>query len=561
MAQSNIGLRPSTAVTEDFGGNARQGVRDYLYLQQLQAQQAERKRQAQQDLEDRWGIDESLYQLPDTEFRSLNDVTTEALSYYRDSYYETYKKLQKDPTNLELKKELGRISNVATMMKTGHQAMAKRGQEGLLMLENDEISGVDEERWREQMESYDDARVVFRPGPDKTPQMLIYNKEGKLQDVVSYQDLVKGNIIKKIDVDTELDDLVKGMGGYKVDKITGGVIRTEDIFGDKQSKFANDWIDSYIGTDEKSLENNDVLADLLNQATSGVSKKRSNFTQQDREYVKNWLMDQIKGRYDEETSLKNNFNVSRSTTKTQTASDLINISMQGSAPQIDKKGRFVYTIAEPIAIDPTKSDRKIDNIRATADGRIVLTGQDRRKVKGVSEFTTIEEVAAQEQVPTSWVERLLGDDGEITFYVREPFEEDRPEFVNKVGNMLGVEDELGLRNILYQDMVQKFGEEGAQKLLQRQLSKETQTQESKLERLRKLGEERAKRGLAEANQPIQSQQGPVGPESLDFEAMSLEELDAMLNNKNFNLPKEEKDRFFAAWAKKLKEEGIIKELK
>lgn len=472
---SNIGLRPTQAVTTDFGNIMNQGLDRLAQNEEKARLEQERQDQKNKEFEDRYGIDESLYTIEDTEFRTVNDATTEALAMFRDRNYEIFKQLKENPNDIDLKKRLGSITNSVKRMRASHDKIKQVGEEYLARLEADQLSGVDEEAWRERLEATDEGRIKINADENDNLQILFYGKNGKLEDVLPYKDLIQGSLIDKVDLDTELDGLVKRIGTDKIDVVSGGFIKSLNQFGPDQSRFVREWIDSYLGTDEKSLETNPVLADLLNQATGGSSKKRSNFTEQDRQQVRDYLIQQTKDRFNEEISLKQ---LSVPSQSRPTAAELkqpkpsdINLSFDGGVPQLDAQGRFVFTIAKDIPIDPTKSDRKIDAIHAAPDGSLSVAGEDRIKIKGVQEDDTVESVAEREGVEPSMVEQLLGDDGSVQYFKRVPFSTDdmsadqKTKVINKVGNIFGVEDELGLRNVLYQDMIAKYGQETADSVI------------------------------------------------------------------------------------------------
>lgn len=466
---SNIGRNPTQAVSTDFGDIMNEGLSRLERNQQTQRLEEEKRLKREQEFEDRYGIDESLYVLPDTEFRTVNDATTEAVSLYRDRYYDIYKELKKDPNNIELKKKLGNVTNSVKRMKASHEKMKEIGENYLTMLENDELSGVDEDKWREILEATDEGRLKINLDQEDNMQLLFYNKGGALQEVVPYSELIKGSLTKRVDLNKELDALVKRVGTDKIDTVTGGYIQSLNQFGPDQKAFIEGQFDSFLGTDEKSLETNPVLADLLNQATGGSSKKRENFTEEERQFVKRYLVEQTKARFNEEISLEP---LPQRAERAQTAAerdaltpDKINIAMDGTAPRKDIRGNFVFTLSQPIAIDPTKSDRKIDVIKSSPSGKITVEGQDRIKIKGVQEGDTVEDVAEREGVQPSLIEQLFDQEGQVTYYRIQPFVEDAGTTINKIGNMFGVNDENGLRNVLYQDMVSKFGKEVADSLI------------------------------------------------------------------------------------------------
>ncbi len=471
MAGTNIGANPTQAANVDFGGIMNQGLQRLDAKKEQERLAAEREEKKRLDFEDRYGIDEELFTLEDTEFRTVNDTATEAVSLYRDRYYDVYQQLQEDPTNLQLKKRLGKIKGSVTKLGQSTTKIKEIGEEYLEMMKNDELSDVDEARWREILESTDEGRVKVQMDADDNMQYLFYDKSGKLQDVMPFKDLVKGTLTKRVDLDKELGDLVKTIGRSVEDTVGGGFITTTDKFGAPQEKFVNDFIDSYLGTDKKSLEANPVLADLLNQATGGSSKKREGFTEDERQYVKKYLKDRTQSMYGETTKKKQM--AQRSAGRAPTAAELklprtsdIQVSVSNGAPTTDKNGRLVFTLGKPIAPDAAKSDRMIGYIKLGKDGSIQVAGEERIKAKGEQVSQAQKEIASGK--PTNWIEDAMGADGSVTYYRIEPFDEDsngNPALINKIANMYGVKDADGLTAVLYQRLVDKYDKETADKML------------------------------------------------------------------------------------------------
>lgn len=458
--QSNIGLRPTQAVTEDFGGIVQQGLSIYDAKRQRDEDEKEKKRK---EFDEKFGIEEDLYVLPDTEFRSVNDATTEAMSKYRDRYYDVFKELQADPNNLELKKKLGNITNSVKRMRAAHDKFMTMGQQGLDMIANDSMSGVDEDTWREQLEAFDEGRIQIRLDDSDNMQFLFYDKEGGLAQVVPYNEFVRGDIYNKVDVESEIEGMLKLIGRDSYDENIGRFIRTVDEFGPRQEQQARALI-------RQQLESDEVVADILNQANG--SKKRSDFTDQEKAEAEQYLVNTLRNAYDQANSLKERPlpRVSRPRTGSGGATDpistdLIQPATDNGAPSITSDGKFLFTLGQGIAIDPTKSDRKIDRIEATADGNIVFRGEDREKVKDVppseKETQSAETVAAENNLSVDDMIEILNGDGSVTYYRRVPFVEDANSVINKVGNMFGVSDEDGLRDVLYNKFVEKFGKETA----------------------------------------------------------------------------------------------------
>ena len=296
--QSNIGLRPTQAVTEDFGGM-------YLDAVQTQKQDEERKRleeerkQARKDkFSEKYGINEDDYVLPDTEFRTINDVGLEAITQYRDLRYDVEKEFENDPTNMELKKKLGNIDNAAKRLKQATLSIQKVGEKYLKMMDEDKISGLHENKWRDILVGHDTGNMKVKIDQESANQKYVfYNEKGELAEVQTLKELMDGHIIERVDVDENIDSFMKGIGKYVVDKNTGGYIVTEDIFGQKQ-------LDAALGQINPLLENDDTMADLYYQYTGEKSDQEENFSPQQKEQVKDWLLGKIKGRYSEKTSMQ-----------------------------------------------------------------------------------------------------------------------------------------------------------------------------------------------------------------------------------------------------------------
>lgn len=466
--QSNIGLRPTRAVSTDFGAIAQQGAQNFIAQQERERLAEERERQRLQEFEDRYGIDESLYVMDDTEFRTVNDATTEALSTYRDRYYEVYKELQKNPNNLELKKKLGNISNSVERMRGTHEKFLKMGEDGIKMISEDRMSGVDEETWKEQLEAFDEGRIKVKLDEKDNMQYLFYNKQGKLSQVVPYTDFIKGSLIEKVDVQKEVSGMLKLIGRDKYDEVTGSFIKTVDNWGAGQEQQAKELIQKLIVSD-------DVKADLLNQATNGVSKKRTGFDSTDDQRIQDYLLNTVKNAYDEASSVRQRPRYgSGGSGSRKTASPLDNIQAAVDVDQgggLMRNGNAVLTYKGGIQLDATKSDERYDNIMLTPSGGIKLTGQTRIKIKDYPEGTSPEQVASDSGTSIYNIEKGNRTiDGKVTYYRKKDISTDGEEDINKLANLLGLSDADGLREHLKSKLSDKFGQDNVEAFLRGEIT-------------------------------------------------------------------------------------------
>jgi hypothetical protein len=458
---------PTEAIREDFGGIVQQGVAGIQAQQEKERLKKEADYKKMLDFEDRYGIDESLFQLEDTAFRTVNDVKAEAISFTRDAYYDTYKELQKDPMNLDLKKKLGRIKNSVVQLGTTHEKFVALGEDYMERLKNDQISGVDEDEVRDLLTSYDKGLVKMEYDKDFNMKVLTYGEDGKLRNVKAYKDLVNQTIADKVQVDDEVSSFVKTIGRTKDTTFKGGIKTVSDTFGVSQQEMTNQWIEAQVGKagDEESLKDNDVLADLLNQATNGQSRKKTGFTEEERSQVKDWLTQKVKGSYGttiekdrDALALVNARATTSGTPTTPVGAASISLSMGvDDAPQVGSDGSLVYTLNSPSKIDATKSDRAVNRIRYNPKtDSITLEAQDKVKLKGIQEMNEI-----KEKEPQTLFEQILGADGTVQYYKIDSMEissntETGLKEINTYANYNQMGDASNLKSILKQKYYNKF---------------------------------------------------------------------------------------------------------
>lgn len=464
---TNIGLRPTQAADADFGGIMQRGL-DYQMRRRAEdnaKQESQRKRQ--KELQDQFNIDSSLFSLDNTEFRSINDAGVEIMSTLRDSYYDLQQELATNPST-EVKKNLAKVNSHVSNIRSIHERFVDMSKKGLKMIEEGKLSKVDEDRWQELVESYEKGLIKVRQNDQYDLEILHYDKQGNLQGVIpTYGDLAEFHLIESVDIDEELDDLVKeSVGRDKIATNENGYIITRDVFGENQKKFSEDWIDAYLGTDEATLQKNDVMADFLYKMTK--QKKRENFTVDERAKVKNWLMDKVRGRYGSTIGLRKLPSKSSRTSSGSSSSSKIFAATENGSPKLDDQNRFLFSLDKPRSLTSAKSDVRISNIAATSDGKISLIGEDRTKVKGNPK-------SKEEAIENSGASAMdlfsdQDDNGNVTYYERKPFNvqysdgannEKTSRLINSFASQLGFRNEDGLRNELYNSFVSEFGKEQA----------------------------------------------------------------------------------------------------
>lgn len=383
MAAGLIGQGSTQAITEDFGGIARQGVQDIIAQQdKVKAEKlAEVKRNEEWD--DKYGTNEDDYFIEGSGFRTADDTVLEAVSKFRDRRWDVLQQFKADPSNMKYKRQLANIDGNVKRLKATNQKFADMGTKYFEMLENDELSALDEDKWQDRFEAYENGEIKMVLDENDN---MVYNfyKDGKRQDVVHYNDFVKEDFIKRVNVDAELEGMVARIGRTAFDEVQGGYINSSDTWGASQEKFLNETIDSYLGTDEKSLKVNDTLADLLNQQTGGTSKQRDNFTEAQRQSVRQSLITRAKGMYDEK-SLKKKLPNPPAQTAAQAkkvGSGNITLATDGTGAPIMKGDSVGFTLNQGVQIGAADKNAKIDALYMNPNnGAISYSGQQKRKIE------------------------------------------------------------------------------------------------------------------------------------------------------------------------------------
>tara|TARA_R110000822_G_scaffold36734_12_gene103239 strand:- start:5944 stop:7518 length:1575 start_codon:yes stop_codon:yes gene_type:complete len=473
---------PTQAIQTNFGQIAQQGVAQVQQAQALEDQRKEAKYKKMQDLEDRYGIPAEDFMLEDTEFRTLNDVQTEAMSGARDKYYDVFKKLEQDPTNVGLKKQLSRIKGSVGAIQSTHEKFMALGEEYVTKMENDEISGVDEDDLFEKLQAVEKGRYKIRWDDNDRLQVITYDEKGEISDTLNYKELINRDVISKVKVDEDLDKLMERIGEDNLTTAQGGRLVTTNAFGARQEQAAMEHIDSVLGTNEASLNENNALADLLYQQSNGKIKKRGNFTEDERQQVKEWMMNKVRGRYDNKVTMAGdpvwnqrqaNANRSnRSLTKAEMEapdSKKLSVSTIGGDTNepLMRDGKMLFNYNGAIQLDAAKTSTRYDGIQYGADGQIEIIGQKLIKEKGIQTVDdeavvqkTREEIATKNKVSLgSVVAEYIADKAGnkmVTYYVEKPDVTSDPQLVSKYGNILNLGDYKGVQEYLDNLIINKY---------------------------------------------------------------------------------------------------------
>ncbi len=374
MAERAIAYNQLTPIQEDFGNNLTQAENQGFRYRREQRLIDELDRKRRKDFEDKYAINPDDYFLESTEFRTVNDVGREAIHQIRDRMFEIKGRLNKNPNNLELQKQWDKLSYSIKALKDGHAKFKDIGTNYLELVEDDAISGLDEDVWRGRLEAYDEGRLKVMLDKDNNLNYQFFDKDGKFVEDVNYKDLIQGSLRRRIDINQEAKDFLVGIGATKLDQNTGGFVKTINEWGSRQDAQATQLTNAY-------LENPDILDDVLYQAGLGADDIEVLPDDQKKRIASDYLKGVIRGAYDEATSLKPfNRPVGRRSSFTETqkmnaASNLFDLSMRASSGE---RGALDQMVGSRIKVQDEESDRTVEktigDYAITEEGTVFLDG-------------------------------------------------------------------------------------------------------------------------------------------------------------------------------------------
>lgn len=459
--QTNIGVRPTTAPNVDFGAIAERQVQNAVAADQRRKQDELARQERINKMAEEFELPAEDFVLDSHKFRNTGDAATEAISELRDLYYKNMKMLRANPESFEVKQRLNNIRQSVKKIRMENDKFVEASQKGLKMIEEDKMSGVSEDDWATAAESHVKGRLRIKIDPSTLAmKTLVYDQNGQIANVIPFDDAVRLNPVEKIDVSKKLDEMTESIGRSLEQSRVGMDIASVDEFGPEQEEFLNMEVDALIGDDEKSLQNNDVLADLGHQF---FGWKQRNFTSGQRNMIRDELKARIKGRYDEKYMLKGSTSRDRSGgSGSEENKPRIFAATANGKPAIDKKGNFLFNLDKDYEVEYQGEPLIVTNLKGSRKGTLTLTGFIKRKkreeTKGsksqVTSFRQVKErtpdgLVIYELIPTE----LTYDKGENEPAIRQA--------VNTLGGYMRLGNEDGMRNAMYQSFISQFGQEAA----------------------------------------------------------------------------------------------------
>ena len=198
-----------------------------------------------------------------------------------------------------LKGTFSQIGDINTTLAKLNESYVKMAQEG-------KISGVDADSWEAEMEAIikdknfaieldknGSPMIVGLKKDSSDPLMVEDGKGGFKRFEVKYSDVVNGSWrpYERQDIGKITKEILGNLGSYKELKSKGLYDIKSQLWNDTIEKGAKGQISMYL--------NDEAVADILNQMDS-TSKKKKDFTQEERNKVGEKLLEIVRGGYKEE---------------------------------------------------------------------------------------------------------------------------------------------------------------------------------------------------------------------------------------------------------------------
>lgn len=267
-----------------------------------------RKDQELKNWEDAYDVKAGDFESKYTGFKSYDDMTTDfslnTTAQYVDLQRQAKEALLSGNTSeksrlqgemIKIKGAFKEASKSQAALGALYQSFQKASQEG-------KVSGASKDFSNAMEAGFKDMNIALRYKDGQ----LVYtgiDKEGKII-TIPHQDIIDGsfNWIEKQNLYGDkglIENMIGNLGTTTNSSIDGYIKTTSQVWDDNlQGKAAISSIETLMGTD-------DVMADLLYQVSKGKISKRVGFEEKDYDLVKQELLKQVKGGYDQ--SIKKDF--------------------------------------------------------------------------------------------------------------------------------------------------------------------------------------------------------------------------------------------------------------
>ena len=387
--------RQDTPIQEDFSDNiSRQETNAFRYREEQRTEDALDKQQAKDDalMAQQQAKDISSVQPVITGVRSVDEINYRATGIAQKRMGDIYRQFKKEPksqSDVNLRMELENLKNFPKVLSGLQQKMTAYAQDLAKGFSDGTYSKWDEGK-------IDELEAFFGvEGEDGTitPNYIIdFNEQGNMVAKAitkdgkyfekSANDIMNGyeysTPTRSINADDYTDDIAKNLGKKKTSRVNGRFIVEEQSFDTVEGDLRNT-----IAANLGDARNPSDLAKSVWSDEQNMNRDPRDFNEESLKQVENYLIDQVRSKYDESRTLKN---APRSgsgggsdrvkgqglTVMTDTAT--------GKPLKVTKLGQegVMFSIADPVTFRTGNKEKKFNSIYLGPNDTIMFEGQEKQ---------------------------------------------------------------------------------------------------------------------------------------------------------------------------------------
>lgn len=244
-----------------------------------------------------------------TGFDTYDQIKADYASQVSDQYVDLYRKANEAMTSGNIQdrrkyeSQMMRLKGAFKQVQQADELIGKRFSESMKMAQEGKMSGVDSDTWDAEMQAIaKDMNYQIVVGSNGSPEVIGLKtlQDGSQEPFrIKFSDIVNGTWrpYQKQQVAGKgglVDNILFNLGKKTVDNRTGVLITTNQQWDKEREMASKGHIDSLLASDE-------VMADLYHQMVDSTSRKRKDFTEEEKDKVAKKMMFLIEGGYSTES--------------------------------------------------------------------------------------------------------------------------------------------------------------------------------------------------------------------------------------------------------------------
>lgn len=244
-----------------------------------------------------------------TGFDTYDQIKADYASQVSDQYVDLYRKANEAMASGNIQdrrkyeSQMMRLKGAFKQVQQADELIGKRFSESMKMAQEGKMSGVDSDTWDAEMQAIaKDMNYQIVVGSNGSPEVVGLKtlQDGSQEPFrIKFSDIVNGTWrpYQKQQVAGKgglIDNVLLNLGKKTYDTRTGVLITTNQQWDKERELATRGHVESLLASDE-------VMADLYHQMVDSTSRKRTNFTDDEKKVVSDRLYDLVRGGYSEES--------------------------------------------------------------------------------------------------------------------------------------------------------------------------------------------------------------------------------------------------------------------